>query len=329
MEFFREGLVSPMSAAGCDYVSRYLDRFLDGGTRSGVDLEQVSDHVGTCPRCYVRLSHFFRTIELPESSYLRETIDELALSIYNLAKSVIRDRPPAGPDDATDNLRITVPGGGTETENVQAGVEMIDDAEDYAGSHRVAGVDLEALRSRLEDASTSRGMRIDLALGLFGCLTGLQSRYLAKAWNWIGALHLQKKDFDAAEAAFLKVLAAEGGDREVRSFAHCNLAYVFKQKGDLDRAIRSAQRSVVFAGEDGGDPYFGRFAEIYFRLLRGQEGDAAAARALLAQIQASPGGRAQWVGDLRLPSNEPVLSAIRNSPLAMDFPELRDPRRPA
>src|SRR5262245_57573801 len=123
--------------AGCDVVLGYLDRFLSGGPKASPDLERISDHVGTCPSCCARMASFFRTIELPESSYLRETIDELALAIYNLAKAVIRDRPAASADETTENLRITQPGGGSAEENVQAGSEMIDDAEDYVGSSKV------------------------------------------------------------------------------------------------------------------------------------------------------------------------------------------------
>ncbi len=120
-----------MNRAGCDAVARYLDLFLKEGGRAAAELDRVSEHVGTCPVCYARLSNFFRTVELPESSYLRETIDELALALYNLAKAVIRDRPARSEAEATENLRITEPGGGSAEENVQAGVEMIEDAEDY------------------------------------------------------------------------------------------------------------------------------------------------------------------------------------------------------
>lgn len=314
-----------MSGAGCDYVTRYLERFLEEGARSAVDLEQVGDHVGACPQCYQRLSQFFRTIELPEPGYLRETIDELALALYNLAKAIIRDRPAASPEDQTDNLRITVPGGGSASENLQAGVEMIEDAEDYTGTSRVGGTDLEEVRAEIHRAADSQAMRIDLALALFERITRLPSRYQWRSWNWIGVLHLQKGEFDAAEAGFLKVLAGGAEAREVRTFAHCNLAYVFKHRGDLDRAIRSARRSAILAEEDGEDTYFGRFAEFYFRMLRGAADDESEARRILSAIILAPGGRAQLVADLKLPSNGPVLDTFRNSRLAKDFSELISP----
>ncbi len=311
-----------MSAAGCDYVSRYLERFLDEGVRGGVDLEQVSAHVGACAGCWARLSHFFRTIELPESGYLRETIDELALAFYNLAKAIIRDRPPEGPGDATETVRITEEGGGSEAENVEAGQEMIADAEDFTGSSSVLGLDLDDLREQLQEAGTARELKVEMALRLFRRITGMKSRYLEKAWNWIGVLHYQKGDLGEAEAAFLKVLAASDGAREVRSFAHCNLAYVFKHRGDLDRAIRSAERSVVLSEEDGKDLYFGRFAELYFRVLRGSPADLNRARDLLGLLTATRDGRDRLLQDLATGANAPVRDSLAGSALAPLLPEL-------
>lgn len=303
---------------GCDYVSRYLERWLDEGERSKVDLDQVGAHASTCPRCYQRLSAFFRTMDLPESSYLKETIDELAFSFLNLARAIIRDRPPEDEAAQTAVLAITREGGGSAEENVESGNEMIDDAEDYAGSARVGGMDLEELRGQLQDAETGAGLRTDLAIELFRRVTDLDSRYEAEAWNWVGALHYGQERLDEAEAAFLKVLSLNEGIQEVRSFAHCTLAYIFKHRGDLDRAVRSARRSVVLAEEDGKDPYFGRFAELYLRLLRGAEEDGEEARSVVAALQASDWER--FRSDIRAASNAPVLEAYQGSPLATEFP---------
>jgi tetratricopeptide (TPR) repeat protein len=311
----------PMSAS-CGDVGRFLAGFADRRSRPPEDLEALSDHVASCPGCYLRLSEFFRTAPLPESSYLRETLDELAGSIYNLAKAIIRDRPPAGAEDSAENVRITEEFPGGVVENARSGVEMIEDAEDYVGSTRVGSLDLEEVRAQLENAGTAPGMKIDLALALFQRITGLDSRYTQKAWNWIGVLHYQKEDWDRAEEAFQRALAVHGGAREVRAFAHCNLAYVHKHRGDLDLAVRSARRSIVLAEEDDRDPYFGEVAEMYFRLLRGAAGDLEEAGRLLERILSRPGGRPRLVADLRAGPNAAMRRALVASPLRPQVPEL-------
>ena len=314
-----------MDTGSCGYVIRYLDAFLDREARSTFEVEAISSHVSSCPACYQRLSVFFRTVELPESAYLRETIDELALALYNLAKAVIRDLPPASQDDNTENVIITEEGGGSVHENLSAGVEMIEDAQDYAGSRSVAGMDLDALRDLLENTDTGRVLRIDLALDLFRRVTALPSRYEAEAWNWVGVLCTQKEDFDAAEEAFSRVLAAPDGARNTRSWAHCNLGYVHKHRGDLDRAIRSARRSVVLAEEDGKDPFFGRFAGLYFASLRQGEGDASTADGLIDDILRSPGGLERMRQALTLETNRPIDETLRGTGVYERFPGL-DPR---
>jgi len=306
-------------ADGCDYVSRYLERWLDEGERSKLDLQVVGGHASGCPRCYTRLAHFFRSVDLPESSFLKETIDELAWSLLNLARAVMRDGTvPDDEDEETAVLAITREGGGTADENVEAGNEMIDDCEDYAGSVKVGGTDLEEVRELLEDAERAHGLRVDLALALFRRVTELESRYEAEAWNWIGALEYRRERLDEAETAFLKVLSLDTGIREVRSFAHCTLAYIFKHRGDLDRAIRSAHRSVALAEEDGKDPYFGRFAEVYIRLLRAGDEDPERAREVLEAIRAADWNR--FRSDITAAANAPVLEAYRDSGLANAFP---------
>ena len=309
-----------MTTSDCNQVATYLDRFLDEGARSRTDLDQISEHVSACPHCYTRLSHFFRTMELPESSYLRETLDELALALYNLGKAIIRDRPDLEPEPTTENVYITEPVEGSEGDNVRAGVEMIEDAEDYAGSSRVGGMDLDDLRGLLEDAETSRGMKIDLALQVFDPITRMDCRYRSEALNFIGVLNYQKEDLDRAEAAFLEVLASRDGARNVRALTHCNLSYVFKHRGDLERAVRSAERAVTLAELDGKDPYFGRFAAMYHRLLRSSAEDLDAGRGHLEAILAEDGGAERLRRDLHLATNAPVLEAFLRSPLAERFP---------
>lgn len=312
-----------MSEIGCSYVRSYLEAFLDKGSRRQFSLQAIGDHVASCAGCYEALSRFFRTVELPEPEYLRETIDELALALYNLAKAIIRDRPASGPDDDTEGVCITEAGGGSEVENLEAGQEMIEDAEDYVGSSVVGGMDLEELRGFLQDAEMSRVMRIDLARSIFHRVVTMPSRYESRAWNWIGVLDCLKEDFDSAEGAFRKVLQAADGAPNVRSHAQCGLSYVLKQRGDLDGAIRAAEKAVVLSQEDGDDPYFGRFAGLYFHLLRGRPGDPERAEALLQDILAAEGeGAARLRRDLALASNAPVLETLRKSPFARRYPQV-------
>ncbi|MSR75174.1 MAG: hypothetical protein EXS14_06880 [Planctomycetes bacterium] len=299
--------------AGCDTVSSYLAAFLDLGPKDSMDLEAISLHAGECASCRERLTQFFHSVELPESTYLRETIDELALAVFNLARALIRDEPGTS---ETENVRITEEGGGSAAENLSASDGLLGDAEDYTGTSKVGGVDLEEVRSELAAAANRHERRVELAMALFRRITTLACRYHDKAWNWLGVLHYQREELDAAEAAFLKVLTDASGARDSRAFAHCNLAYVFKHRGDLDRAVRSAERSIVLSEEDGRDPYFGRFAALYMRLLRFAPGDETKAAAHADAILVSSGGRTRLLQDLGLPSNAPVLETVRKSSLA-------------
>jgi len=295
-----------------------MERWLDEGHGAGVDLRQMGSHATTCAACYQRLSAFFRTVELPESSYLKETIDELAYSLLNLARAIIRDLPPDTEEPETAIITITRDGGGSAEDNVESGHEMIDDAEDYTGTAQVGDLDLARLRGLLADAKGGELLRGELALDLFMCVTRMESRYEAEAWNWIGALHYGRERLDEAEAAFLKVLSLSEGITEVRSFAHCTLAYIFKHRGDLDRAVRAARSSVVLAEEDGKDPYFGQFAELYVRLLRDAEGDEGACRDLLRGLKGSNWDR--FCEDIKAPANAPVLEAYSGAPVSEEFP---------
>ena len=312
-----------MSLKNCDLVSRYLESFLDKASRSTFDLQRVSDHVSGCFSCLGRFNAFFRTMELPESAYLTETLDEMAKALYNLGKAIIRDRPPVNDDDVTENVVITEQGGGSVQENIEVGEEMIEDAEDYAGSSHVQGTDLEQVRELMSDAESSRKMRLDVALQIFSQVSTLETSHTSKAWNWVGVLHLQKEEFDQAEAAFRRALAAPDGAMEVRAKAHCNLGYVYKNRGDLDRAIKSSERAVVLAEEDGEDPYFGQFAAVYFRLLRSAENDEDAALAILRGFL-DAGQDRRFHDDLHLEANAKIREVFSRSVLGRQFPQLLD-----
>jgi tetratricopeptide (TPR) repeat protein len=275
-------------------------------------LAEIASHAESCAGCQEKLARFFHAVELPESSFLRETVDELALALLNLARALIRDAPGT---EETENVRITEEGGGTAAENRLAGEELIADAEDFTGSRHVGEVDLEDLRAELAATEERRTRRTDLARALFRRITTLACRSRAKAWNWLGVLHYQREEFAEAEAAFLAALADVDGARDARAFAHCNLAYVFKHRGNLDAAVKSADKALVLAEEDGRDPYFAAFAGVYLRLSRGAPADLERASGLLDEILRTPGGRLRYLQDLGLPSNAPVKNIVSKSSL--------------
>lgn len=299
----------------CGVVAGYLDRFLTSGKLERDDLNAIALHAGGCSSCYQRMSDFFRLAPLPDSSFLRETLDELAGSLLNLARAVIRDRPPQGGEDEASGVRITDPGGGSAEDNLELGAEMIEEAEDYSGSSLVGTHDLRELKRLLADAEQARGLRIDLALQIFSWVTRLDCRYHAQAWNWIGALLYKKGSFGDSKRAFLQALGQPEGQQDVRSFANCTLAYIYKHEGDLDRAVAAAHRSQTLAAEDGKDRFFGLLAEIYTRLLRGGPGDGEAARERLSEILALPSGRERLREALQASYNEPILRAFEQSGL--------------
>src|SRR5262245_25993651 len=101
----------------CEYVTRYLEDFLDEGKRKAFDLEQVSEHVRLCSTCYDQLAKFFRAIEIAPSSYLKETVDELCQAMYRLAGAVLRER--RDPEDNTENvIAVSDKPGGSAHEHV-------------------------------------------------------------------------------------------------------------------------------------------------------------------------------------------------------------------
>ncbi|HYC76960.1 MAG TPA: tetratricopeptide repeat protein [Planctomycetota bacterium] len=308
----------------CGLVDRYLDRFLNKEGRDAASLEAVSAHVGACPACYERMARFFRTIDLPESTFLRETIDELCAAMYELAQGVLRERKD--PDVNTDNMVSTF-----SKESVSRAADdsrgMLDDAEDFVGEAGVGDVRFEDVRSLIERAETSREKKLDLARVLCEGVLRFETRHLAAASNLLGVIHLWQNRPDDAEQSFLRTLAAparDQDDRVFKAFAHCNLAYLSHQKGDLQGAVRSARRSVAVSEEIGEAPYFGLFAMLYFNVLRRDEGEAAA-REALAKMLTLPDG-AKWLGDaLRLENNRTIADALRASFVGAEHAALLPP----
>ncbi len=310
---------------GCEYVSQYLGSFLDTAARQSFDLERVSQHIQGCRPCYDALGGYFRAIDLPESAYLRETIDEMCLAMYRLAQTVLKERHD--PEDNTDNV-VPVEGEveGSARDHAQYGREMIEDAEDFVGSSEIqAGCDLEDVRRVLDDVPGSQDRKVDLAIGICTEITRFNTRHLATAYNMIGVLRLWRNQLDAAEADFMRVLSLPDGDdsaRSARAFAHCNLGYVRQLKGDVEKAIQSAKRSVGLCEELGVDPFHGLFALMYFHLLQKTDTGHAKAKGVIARILGLDDGKRRLESTLALENNGPIRDAFRASGLSAECVDL-------
>ena len=305
----------PVSGSGCKAVEAYLDRFLQSGSVDLKSLDRVAMHAGECSTCYAQLANFFRTAPKPDDSFLRETIDELADSLLNFARALMRDRRDPETEAATSGLRIMDDGGGSAEDNLELGTEMIEEAEDFTGSSMVHGFNLIELRRLLEDAERGLGLRVDLALQIFRWAASLEGRSKSRAWNWVGALHYKRGQFEEAKAAFLSALASRENETEVRSFVHCSLAYTYKHLGDLDRAVASSARSHALARLDGKDPFFGLLVEAYARLLRQAPEDAQVAADRVIEIGELPNGTERLREALGAPYNAPIREAFSKSSL--------------
>jgi tetratricopeptide (TPR) repeat protein len=307
----------------CDYVKRYLEVFLDEGARKAFDLEKVSEHVRLCSPCYDQLTGFFRTIELGPSSYLKETVDELCVAMYRLAGSILRERKD--PDDNTENV-VPVAGstGGSSREHVRHGHEMISDVEDFTGSGEVSGHDLDDVRRLLDSSQSKEERKVDLAIVLCEEISRFQTRHRASALNLLGVLRLWRSRLKEAEAAFLQALSEPDVDEDsriARASALCNLGYAQQLNGDLDKAVKSARKSLGLCEELGIDTFHALFARFYFALLRSDAG-LAEARESLATLLGLKDGPRRLAETLLLENNKPIRDAFRGSPLFAEHPEL-------
>jgi tetratricopeptide (TPR) repeat protein len=297
-------------SSGCRAVADYLDQFLQSGRVDRESLDPIAAHAGDCSRCYAELATFFRTAPRPDSSFLKETIDELADSLLNLARAIIRDRNDPNEEEMTRGLKIMDDGGGTAEANLEVGTEMIEEAEDFTGSSQIGGYNLLALRGLLLDAEQGHGLRTELALQIFRWAADLEGRCMPQAWNWVGALLYKRGQFEEAKAAFLSALSSKEPTTEVRSFVHCSLAYTYKQLKDLDRAVTSAGRSHSFARIDGKDPFFGLFVEAYTRALRAGADDIAKAKQCIVLLKELQEGEARLSIALEEAYNLPIREAL-------------------
>jgi tetratricopeptide (TPR) repeat protein len=310
--------------ADCSFVSQYLDRFLQKSGRDDLALEQVAGHVRTCSACYDRLSGFFKTIELPPSTFLRETIDELCGAMYQLAVGVIRER--RDPEVNTDNM-VSVYTRGSARNAAQDGLGMVDDAEDYVGEKGVGDVAFKDVRELIARAEMPREKKLDMARLLCEQILRFETRHTAVASNLLGVIHLWQGRRDEAEAAFLRTLAVRAGDAEDRvfkAFAHCNLGYLSREKGDLVAAVQSARRSVAIAEEIDEDSFYGLFALIYFLILQGPTAEAAA-RDAVAKLEAVERGRERFAEALRFENNREIAAVLRTSFIGREHAALLPP----
>ncbi len=72
-------------------IDEHLERFKGG--QGALDADAISEYIKSNPDCHDRVAEFFRLIDVPESEYLQETLDELTENIYNLCKALVKEGP--------------------------------------------------------------------------------------------------------------------------------------------------------------------------------------------------------------------------------------------
>lgn len=310
----------------CSDVRAYLDVFLDKGKRASFDVDAISAHASSCPECGQRLAAFFHVLELPESAFLRETLDELAIAMHGLALAVIRERHE--PDANTDNLVPVDAPVGAAGDLARQGNEMVDDAEDWVGSTEVAGHDMGQFRDVLDSATATRERKLDVAARICESVSRLATRHLPRSLNLLGAVRLWKSDLDGAEEAFLRSLACRDPDedgRRAQMFAHVNLGYVHRQRGQFDKAVAAARRAAILSEELGEDPLFGWFAQFCFEIERPDGTGLKAAEGVFRKLMALPDGYRRVCQALALENNRPVVESLKSTGFAAAHPDLIPP----
>lgn len=301
----------------CGYVASYLEELEKfGSNRSAHDLDRISAHVNGCASCHEQLKSFFHLVGAPESDYLRETVDDLTEAIYNLVKALIK-RPGDQNRSDYENVRFL-----TEPEDpdryVEESAEMIDDVQDYTGSDTFNGESMEGIRNLIENSPAD----FRFARMLLQKAVDLDGRHSLDCRNLKGILYLEEERFDEAEAEFRGVVGAKPNDnygRTVQVHALSNLAYVYRVRGDLDRAIRCAERSQALAEELGMDTFNPRFALAYFHLLRAAPSDLEAARAIVRSLTVSPEERACLTSALSVSANQEIKELYDKNGLTDEF----------
>ncbi len=248
---------------------------------------------------------FFRLMEVPETEYLDETLNDLTHAVYNFVKSLMA-QAPADEESAErhDNVRF-VQQPGDSAEYVLEGKEMIDDVQNFAGSDQVRGASMEGIRDLIERSQEE----FEFAISLLEKSANLGGEFSLDCLNLKGILYLERSGFDEAELAFNAVITAKRGDlytRKVQAHAMGNLAYTCIAMKRLDEAIVWATRSKALAEETSLDHFGARFGLAYGYLLRDFDGDLELARQEFEALSATPESRKVLAASLKLESNQEI-----------------------
>jgi tetratricopeptide (TPR) repeat protein len=271
-----------MTAQDCARVQTYLETFGRKGTEAD-DVDRISDHVKSCAACFRRVGDFFRLMTPPTTGYLKESIDDLTLSVYNLVKAILKKAPADPGEEKHENLKFTQEPGDAD-QYVKDGAECIDDVEDYLGTDQVRGQSIETLRALMEQSHKQ------LAMDLLQKGVDLGGLYSWDCRNLQGVLHLYGGRLDDAERSFAQVVTAVHEDsyvRTVQAHSMINLAYVYQGKGRYDDAVKWGERSKALAEELNLSTFWSRFGLSYFYLLRDKPGDVERAGAEIEAMLAS------------------------------------------
>ena len=295
----------------CTHVASYLDSF-GKPSANAAEVDGISEHVRDCRACFHRVADFFRLLKAPDTGYLRETIDDLTLAIYNLVKSLLLHTPPETDDDRRENLRFSRDPG-EASQYIRDGAEAIDDVEDFLGSDNMQGESMESIRADLVQSHRRLTAKL-LQRGVdLGGLYSLDCR------NLQGVLHLYAERLDEAERAFSAVVTAAVVDPYIRSVQVCsmlNLAYVYQRKRRFDDAVKWADRAKALACDIGNNPFPQSFGLAYFLLLRNRDGDDSRAAAEVGQILAQADTAIEFRRYLAMPTNTVIKDLFLNRGIA-------------
>ncbi len=292
------------------FLEKHLERFVEG--RETLDADAISDYIKANPDCHDQVAEFFRLIEVPESGYLQETLDDLTENIYNLAKALIKESPAEARADH-ENIRFMAQPEAAD-HYLAEGDEIVADVQDYTGDDRVRGESMNGLRDCMKRSRSE----FDLVMSLLQKAIDLGGRWSADCRNLKGILHLSKEDLTAAEACFRAVIRTPGADlylRTVQVHAMNNLAYICAMNESLDEAVRWAGKARVLSEECGMDLFSSRFGLMYFYLSRQGEGDLDLAAREIEAMMADGRSRDEFLRCLKLPSNRAIMDLVLASGL--------------
>ncbi len=294
-----------MSGSDSFSIDDHLERFKSG--QSPLDAGAISDYIRANPSCHDRVAEFFRLIDVPESEYLQETLDELTENIYNLCKALVIEGPEEKKKDHETIRFMEEP---QEADHyIHEGEEIVTDVQDYAGHDQVRGESMDNLRDTMKRSKSE----FDLVLNLLQKGIDLNGRWSADCRNLKGILYLSEDRNEEAESCFREVIALRGVDlylRTVQVHAMNNLSYICRMAGKLDEAITWATRSRVLAQETEMDTFSSRFSLMFFHLLRGREGDRDKAVQEIEAMVANPEHHREFLRCLALPSNREILDLL-------------------